>query len=144
MSLIFNNSFSSLIHTYTLNLASWFYFLHLSLTNQTSNNIKLLARNRLHTNKSFQAPSPGPAISTSSACSNKTASLCPTALESPEIPHFHFWERKSSDPQIKENFSNDRKRGKPRQTSPCHSCQAHKEKKSYHSTWLGEFNPKQC
>lgn len=46
----FNNSFFSLTHTY-INLNSWFYFLHLFPTNQTSNNIKLLARNRLHTNK---------------------------------------------------------------------------------------------
>lgn len=33
---------------------------------------------------------------------------------------------------------------KPRQASPCHPVSSSQREKSYHPTWLGEFNPKRC
>lgn len=152
LSLIFNNSFFSLIHIHMLNLASWFYFLHLSPTNQTSNNTKncWLEGDFTQINKSFQAKGREVPIS----LTNYFHLLCllqQNILSLPNCPG-KPWNISFSFPGVEEvwspskkkKFSNNSKLGKPRQISPCHSCQAHKEKKLYHPTWLGEFNPKHC
>lgn len=109
----------------------------------------LLARTRLHTNKQKLSsqkqrrshlpiqPSPPPL-----PAPTKTAS--PVQLPKKTLKYLIFISRRARGLISKQKFSNNRKLGKPRQTFPCHPCQAHKEKKSYHPTWLGEFNPKHC
>ena len=133
---------------------SWFYFLCLSTTYQTSNNIKLLARKRLTTNKQKLSsqrqrrshlpiqPSPPPLPA-------PTEHPLSAQLPRKTLKSLIFLSRRRRDlipPCKKKSSVITGSWENPGRLFPAIHVKLtkRKKKKSYHPTWLEEFNPKHC